>query len=146
MGKCIILTLDYTLQCAKKTLSIIAWWFWPGNRTFLEVASMVVTWWIVTFLCNEKTVLSIMYFSQLFRQHSIKYDLYLIHLRLEWLEHIIGLCERGLEIFVLLRVQCHLFSQHLLSLLHRRYFLVSLCSFRQQLEQTTNIWPIFNVG
>ena len=23
----------------------------PGNRTFLEVASMVVTWWIVAFLC-----------------------------------------------------------------------------------------------
>ena len=26
------------------------WWLWPGNRTFLEVASMVVSWWIVPFL------------------------------------------------------------------------------------------------
>ena len=25
-------------------------WLCPGNMTFLEVASMVVTWWIVTFL------------------------------------------------------------------------------------------------
>ena len=25
------------------------WWLWPGNRIFLEVASMVVTWWIVAF-------------------------------------------------------------------------------------------------
>ena len=24
-----------------------------GSRTFLEVASMVVTWWIVAFLCSN---------------------------------------------------------------------------------------------
>ena len=35
-------------------------WLWPGNRTFLEVASIVVTWWIVAFhpvvgcICNPK--------------------------------------------------------------------------------------------
>ena len=29
---------------------LLAWWLWPGNRTFLEVSSMVVTWWIVA-LC-----------------------------------------------------------------------------------------------
>ena len=28
----------------------LAWWLRPVNRTFLEVASMVVTWWIVAFL------------------------------------------------------------------------------------------------
>ena len=28
----------------------LAGWLWPGNRTFLEVASMVVSWWIVAFL------------------------------------------------------------------------------------------------
>ena len=27
-------------------------WLWPGNRTFLEVASLVVTWWIAAFLCS----------------------------------------------------------------------------------------------
>ena len=28
----------------------LAWWLWPGYRIFLEVASMVVTWWILAFL------------------------------------------------------------------------------------------------
>ena len=29
---------------------MVSRWLWPGNRTFLEVASMVViTWWIVAF-------------------------------------------------------------------------------------------------
>ena len=25
-------------------------WLWPGNSTFLEVASMMVTWYVVAFL------------------------------------------------------------------------------------------------
>ena len=29
---------------------MVSRWLWPGNRTFLEVASMVVAWWIVA-LC-----------------------------------------------------------------------------------------------
>ena len=29
---------------------MVSRWLWPGNRTYLEVASMVVTWWIVTFV------------------------------------------------------------------------------------------------
>ena len=29
-------------------------WLWHGNRTFLEVASVVITWWIVGFLRSEK--------------------------------------------------------------------------------------------
>ena len=28
---------------------MVSRWFRPGNRTFLEVASMVVTWWVVAF-------------------------------------------------------------------------------------------------
>ena len=28
---------------------------WPGYRTFLEVASIMVTWCMVTFLCSEDT-------------------------------------------------------------------------------------------
>ena len=28
-------------------------WLWPRNRTFLEVASMVVSWWILAFLCSN---------------------------------------------------------------------------------------------
>ena len=30
--------------------TVVSRWFWPGNRTFLEVNSMVVSWWIVAFL------------------------------------------------------------------------------------------------
>ena len=33
---------------------LAGWWLWPGNRTFVEVANMVVSWWIVTFLCSEE--------------------------------------------------------------------------------------------
>ena len=29
---------------------MVSRWLWPGNRAFLEVASMVITWWIVAFL------------------------------------------------------------------------------------------------
>ena len=29
---------------------VVSRWLGPGNRTFLEVASMVVTWWIVAFV------------------------------------------------------------------------------------------------
>ena len=29
---------------------MVSRWLWPGNGTFLEVACMVVTWWIVGFL------------------------------------------------------------------------------------------------
>ena len=28
---------------------VVSSWLWPGNRTFWEVDSMVVTWWIVAF-------------------------------------------------------------------------------------------------
>ena len=28
---------------------MVSRWLWPGNRTYSEVASMVVTWWIVGF-------------------------------------------------------------------------------------------------
>ena len=31
---------------------IFSRWLWPGNRTFVEEASMVVTWWIVALLRN----------------------------------------------------------------------------------------------
>ena len=31
---------------------VVSRWLWPENRTFLEVDSMVVTWWIVAFLPN----------------------------------------------------------------------------------------------
>ena len=35
------------------SVPVVSRWLWPVNRTFLEVASMVVTWWIVAFLRSE---------------------------------------------------------------------------------------------
>ena len=34
---------------------VVSRWLLPGDRTFLEVASMVVTWWIVAFLRSDST-------------------------------------------------------------------------------------------
>ena len=34
---------------------VVSRWLWNGNRTFLKVASMVVSWWIVTFLSSART-------------------------------------------------------------------------------------------
>ena len=39
-------------QSVRSSAPVVSRWLWPGNRTFLEVASMVVTWWIVAFLPN----------------------------------------------------------------------------------------------
>ena len=33
-----------------QSVPVVSRQLWPGNRTFLEVASMVVTWWIEGFL------------------------------------------------------------------------------------------------
>ena len=34
----------------RSSTPVVSRWLWPGNRSFLEVASMVVTWWIAAFL------------------------------------------------------------------------------------------------
>ena len=36
-------------QCAGSSAPLVSRWLGPGNRTFLEVASMAVSWWIVAF-------------------------------------------------------------------------------------------------
>ena len=35
------------------SVPVVSRWLWPGNWTFLKVASMVVTWWIVAFLLSH---------------------------------------------------------------------------------------------
>ena len=40
-------------QCVRSSVTAVTRWLWPGNRTFLEVASMVVTWWIVAFFLSQ---------------------------------------------------------------------------------------------
>ena len=37
-------------QNVESSATVVSRWLWPGNRTFLEVASIVVSWWIVAFL------------------------------------------------------------------------------------------------
>ena len=39
-------------QSVRSSEPVVSRWLWPGNRTFLEVASMIVSWWIVAFLCS----------------------------------------------------------------------------------------------
>ena len=36
----------------RSSVLVVTRWLWPGNKTFSEVGSMVVTWWIVAFLCS----------------------------------------------------------------------------------------------
>ena len=38
------------------------WWLWPGNRTFLETDSTVVSWWIVALLLGVLLYLSLQSF------------------------------------------------------------------------------------
>ena len=40
---------DYDNQSEGSSVLVVRRWLGPGNRTFLEVASMGVTWWIVFF-------------------------------------------------------------------------------------------------
>ena len=37
------------------SVPVVSRWLWPGNRTFLKVVGMVVTWWIVAFLHSDRT-------------------------------------------------------------------------------------------
>ena len=43
-------------------------WLWPGNSSFLEVASIVGNWWIVAFLCS---VMSTVIFTRTPRSHLL---------------------------------------------------------------------------
>ena len=51
-----LMTLHFTCwrsgnnQCVGSSALVVSRWLWPGNRTFLEVASMVVTRWILACL------------------------------------------------------------------------------------------------
>ena len=42
---------------------VVIRWLWPRNMTFLEMVSMVVTWWIVAFLCSERRSISLWWIS-----------------------------------------------------------------------------------
>ena len=48
-------------QSVRSSVPVVSRWLWPGNRTFLEVASMMVTWWIVAFVASEVSFLSLMH-------------------------------------------------------------------------------------
>ena len=44
-----LLTTSANNQSEGLSALVVSRWLGPGNRTFLEVAGMVVTWWIVFF-------------------------------------------------------------------------------------------------
>ena len=46
----ITLTGARPIKNVRSSAPVVSRWLWPGKRTFLEVVSMVVTWWIVAFL------------------------------------------------------------------------------------------------
>ena len=43
-------------QSIRSSVPVVSRWLWPGNRTLLKVASMVVTWWLVDFCTVEGSV------------------------------------------------------------------------------------------
>ena len=50
-------------QSVWSPIPVVSWCLWPGNRTFLEVASMAVTWWIV-FFCAVRALLFSFYLAK----------------------------------------------------------------------------------
>ena len=48
----LIITLaDVSAISVRSSTLVVSWWLWSGNRTFLDVDSMVVSWWKVALLC-----------------------------------------------------------------------------------------------
>ena len=43
---------EHDSKCEGSSSPVVSRWLGPGNRTFLEVDSMVVTWWIVAFFAQ----------------------------------------------------------------------------------------------
>ena len=48
-------------QIVGSSVPVVSKWLCPGNRTFSEVASMVVTWWIVAFLHSARRKSTVMF-------------------------------------------------------------------------------------
>ena len=47
----------------RSSAPVVSRWLWPGNRTFLEVDSLVVSWWIVAFFAQCVYLLTIMKYT-----------------------------------------------------------------------------------
>ena len=56
-------------QSVRSLVLVVIRWLWPGSRILLEMASMVVSWWIVAFLCSD--VCSKVRFSVYFIHNSL---------------------------------------------------------------------------
>ena len=41
----------------RSSVLMVSRWLWPGNRTFLKVAGVVATWWIIPFFVQCKACL-----------------------------------------------------------------------------------------
>ena len=58
--------LNYRLSASEgdnkseaSSVPVVSRWLWPGNKIFLEVYSMVITWWIMAFLHSVRLAVSI---------------------------------------------------------------------------------------
>ena len=55
----IIRHFNYHPSISESSVLVVSRWLWPGNRTCLEVASTVVTWWILAFLRSDLRLVSV---------------------------------------------------------------------------------------
>ena len=56
-------------QTIKTSAPVVSSWLLPGNRIFLEVASMVITWWIVAFMCSDSSMVTFSIKVSFVRRH-----------------------------------------------------------------------------
>ena len=63
-------------QSVGSSTPVVSRWLWPGNRTFLEVVSMVVSWWIAAFLPSHIFSSVTPYFSKTFYIHQYTRTIY----------------------------------------------------------------------
>ena len=91
------------------SVPVVTRWLWPGNRTFLEVASMVVTWWRMAFFAQ----CTFHFLNQLLAHHFynrcvIVMEINLIHLSLLGCSYFLRYC-------------CKLRGFHSMCLIHNKY-------------------------
>ena len=70
-------SLTYWCMIICSSVPMVSRWLWPGNRTFLEVASMVVTWCIAFFCAVHDTIWNRSYmipFSYLLLEYSARWS------------------------------------------------------------------------
>ena len=65
-------------QSVESSLPVVSRWLWPGNRIFLKVASMVVTWYHSHFLRSGYLALTFQNWENIVRCFSIMNSLVIV--------------------------------------------------------------------